>query len=170
MKNAAELIEELNNSTDMLISQIGLFKDNEFNVKPEPDQWSAGDVAEHIYILESFINKVLKGTCVPSERNPEEKVVVVKTIFSNFDKKLNAPDPVAPSVNVKTIDRLLNDIKASRLITEQIVSAHDLSLICKDFVHKGFGEMTRTEWVHFCIYHTERHLQQMQKIKEKLIG
>ncbi|MBO9701424.1 MAG: DinB family protein [Sporocytophaga sp.] len=168
MKNAAELIEELNNSTNMLTNKINQFKDNDFNVKPEPNQWSAGDVAEHIYILESFINKVLVGTCISTERNPEEKILVVKNIFSNFDKKLNAPDPIAPSVNIKTIDQLLNDIKTSRLITEQIVSAHDLSLICKDFVHKGFGEMTRTEWVHFCIYHTERHLHQMQKIKEKI--
>ncbi|WP_028979310.1 DinB family protein [Sporocytophaga myxococcoides] len=170
MKNAAELIEELNNSTNMLTNQISLFKDNEFNVKPEPNQWSAGDVAEHIYILESFINKVLKGTCIPAERNPEEKVLVVKNIFSNFDKKFNAPDPIAPSVNLKSIDRLLDDIRASRLITQQIVSANDLSLICKDFVHKGFGEMTRTEWVHFCIFHTDRHLHQMQKIKEKILG
>lgn len=170
MKNPVELIAELSKSTDLLTKEISLFNDNEFNLKPAPDQWSAGDVAEHIYVLESFINKVLAGTCVPAERNPEEKVLVVKTIFSNFDKKFNAPAPVSPSVNVKSIDKLLNDIKTSRLITEQFVSANDLTLICKDFVHKGFGEMTRTEWVHFCIYHTDRHLQQMQKIKEKIIG
>ncbi len=118
MKSAAELIAELNKSTDDFVREISFFQESDFNLKPNSDQWSAGDVAEHIYVLESFINKVLMGICVPAYRNPEEKVLVVKNIFSNFDKKFNAPDPVAPSVNLKSIDRLIDDIKASRMITE----------------------------------------------------
>ncbi|GAL85172.1 hypothetical protein MYP_2401 [Sporocytophaga myxococcoides] len=169
MKNADDLIVELNKSTELLIREISLFKESNFNIKPHPDQWSAGDIAEHIVVLESFINKVLTGTCVPANRNPEEKILIVKNIFSDFDKKFNAPKPVAPSENLKSIALLSDEIKASRVVTEEIVIANDLTLICKDFVHRGFGEMTRTEWIHFCIYHTERHLYQMQKIKEKII-
>jgi len=169
MKRAKELIEALEASTDLFIKEIRTFKENELNIKPEPNAWSAGDVAEHIVILESLINNILSGTCVPAERNPEEKVLLVKNAFSDFSRTFHAPEPIAPSVNSKTMDHLINVIRASRQNTVQIIAAQDPGSLCKDFVHRIFGEMTRSEWVHFCLFHTDRHIVQIQKIKEKII-
>ena len=94
----------MNRSTDHLAREISLFKESNRRCQT--------------YICAGIIcNKMLIVTCVSADRNPEEKVLVIKNIFSDFAKKFNTPDPVAPSVDVKSIDRLIHDIMASGMIT-----------------------------------------------------
>lgn len=42
------------------------------------------------------------------------------------------------------------------------------SLRSKSFPHPVFGEMDLTQWIDFTSYHEERHLGQIQEIKQRL--
>ncbi len=59
------------------------------------------------------------------------------------------------------------DTKAK--ITEAIKTL-DLSATCTVFELPGFGEFTRSEWIWFAIYHTQRHTHQLKNIYDILIN
>ncbi|MGO3653762.1 MAG: hypothetical protein ACTJFN_05275, partial [Sphingobacterium sp.] len=40
----------------------------------------------------------------------------------------------------------------------------DLSLTCIDFSIPEYGEFTRFEWIWFNIYHTQRHMLQLESM------
>jgi hypothetical protein len=41
-------------------------------------------------------------------------------------------------------------------------------MVCIDFAHGIFGELTRVEWAYYNIYHSKRHIDQLKNIEKKI--
>lgn len=163
------MMKVLRESTDQLISVINEIPEEKFNIKPEENSWSIGQVCEHLWLVENSVNQVMRlKTKTADERDPTKQIELIKTSFQNFEKKFNAFGPIIPSEHTKDKADLTEKLQTSRAILIEIIETNDLGEICLSFKHALFGELSRAEWVYFNLYHSERHLNQIEKIRSSL--
>ena len=158
--------EDLRQSTSELIKVLDAIPSGVINLSPGEKSWSVGQVIDHLLKLEFGVGNVLGGPTNVAKRDPGEKVEKIKEVFLNFDKKLSAGGPVKPSDEQFDKQALKERIAESRKKLDKIVLENNMDLIYTGFKHPLFGTLSGEEWVYFNIYHTQRHLQQIQRIVE----
>lgn len=151
-----------------LIHLIDSFHHDNFNARPASGGWTAAQVAEHIRLSAGSIAKVLTGTTISTDRDPEANVGTLRAIFMDFDSRMQSPDFILPADKpyqkadfIVFFRRLIKDI-------EDAVDELDLSETCLDFELPNMGRLTRIEWIAFVLYHTQRHIHQMRNISRKV--
>jgi hypothetical protein len=159
-----KLIKDINASTQRLVDSLTVFGPANFNIKPRPDSWSAGDVSEHVLKLEILINDILRGPTGPAVRPQDEHVNLIGSVFSNFERGLSSPAVIQPSAHEKELWEMINQITWQRDRLKEVIATSDLSVVCLGFKHHFFGEMTPYEWAYFSIYHSDRHVKQLEQI------
>ncbi|MGZ3928233.1 MAG: hypothetical protein ACXVJG_14855, partial [Mucilaginibacter sp.] len=70
MKN--DLPNEIEKTKKELLNALGQFDQGNINIVPFEGSWTGGQVAEHVLKSVSGILENIKGTTVPTERNPGE--------------------------------------------------------------------------------------------------
>ena len=158
---------DLENAFGTLTSLLDDLSEDQLNIVPFEGSWTAGQVADHLQQSYSII-KMMHGNTIATERAVLEKVDSLKSIFLNFDKKLKSPDFIIPSNEPFIKVELLGKLKAKAHKITQFAQAEDLSLTCTDYEFPGFGAMTRIEWLHFIVFHTQRHTHQLRNIIKAL--
>jgi hypothetical protein len=166
MINKEQILSELDQSTNELIAQLQQCDEANFNKSPGANSWSAAQVAEHILLLETQVNRALLAADI-TERQIDLKIIPLKKGFENAEKKYVAPDFIIPSASHKNKQELIDGLKKQRDTLKQIIETTDLTHTPK-YKHPVIGDMTRLEWVYFTIYHTERHLRQLQTIARQV--
>jgi hypothetical protein len=161
--NISQTIKELHSNTNSLLTLLENHSNEVLNLRKE-NQWSVLDCVEHLFALESLLKKVIAGTTEKTERDPEEKVELIKQVFRNHERKLNAPAPIAPGNQDKDKASLLLSFSQNRNELAQILDKEDVTRTCLDFSHHFFKQLTRYEWANFILYHSERHQDQVKNI------
>lgn len=150
---------------DEAISQLqGLMAslDNtKLNLIPYQGSWTAGQLYRHVTKVIGGMAKAMQMPSKPAGRNADERVPELKKTFLDFSIKMKSPDMAVPEEEVyqkqDTIDRLtiaVGNFKemAGRQNGTDLVSGLPL------------GDITKLELLHFILYHTQRHLHQLQQI------
>lgn len=161
------LLTALEQSTQAVLQAFASFQAHNFNEKPSEEEWSAAQIAEHLLKVDVSTNKALSSEAVPTNRPPDEKLVLIKEAMEGDTKRI-APERVQPSNDVHEPSVLLEKITHQRALMKDAVVSSDMTEACKVYKHPALGTMTKLEWVWFNIYHAERHLRQLQRLKEKL--
>lgn len=162
------LVSDLDQNTDALVELILDYKPSQFIQQPSVESWSAAQVTEHIYAFDEMVKNLLKGNTKASDRILDEKVNNIQVAMSNRMRTIKAPDFIVPTGTMNDQQLVITKLIGVRKEICKTIETKDLSLLCLDFVHKSFGEMTRLEWIVFLIEHTKRHFHQYQKIKNSL--
>lgn len=164
-----EILEKVKDVTDELISILSSFNPVDINKKLMEGAWSAAQVGEHLYKSYGVVD-ILKAPVKKTDRAPDEKVESIKLTFLNFDIKMSSPEFIIPSEGNLEKEALINSLRerTSRII--EISKSLDLSETCLAFSIPGSGEFTRLEWLHFILYHTQRHIRQLKNIQQKLMA
>lgn len=157
--------EQLSTTKTLLLQTIGAFKAGQFNAVPFPGSWTAGQVAEHVLFSASGGVTVLNDGGQATERLPEEKIGALRNLFLNFDIKMTAPGFIQPSGVPRDKDELLHSLSDTFEAMIALSKKLDLSLTYTGFEMPQFGLLTRVEWLFFIIYHTQRHIRQLQNIQ-----
>jgi hypothetical protein len=169
MLSKEKVLSDLTQSTTKLLDAILKFPASDFHKNPAENSWSVAEVAGHILALENLLNPVLKGeTKATIDRDPEQKIKIIRSAFLDLSQKYNAPNMILPSNNTTDKEDLLKKIKDCRQTLVNILISNDLTETCMGFKHFAFGKLSRIEWTYFNIYHTERHLHQIENIKKQL--
>lgn len=162
-----EIQSKVEEATSELLHLISSLTTEQLNQKPDGGGWSAGQVGEHL--LKSYgVVELLRGRTKPTTRPIDEKIQELKSVFLNFDIKLESPEFIIPSEKHIERDVLLERLGEKINAIVGFSKEHDLSATCLDFELPGTGAMTKLEWLHFVTYHTQRHNHQMKKIIEKV--
>jgi len=161
------LLAALEQSTQAVLHAFSTFNSDNFNEKPSEAEWSAAQIAEHLLKVDVSTNKALFSETVPTNRAPDEKNALIKGVMDDSSKRV-APERVQPSNDVHEPAVLLGKIKEQHQLMKEAVSSSDITEACKAYKHPALGTMTKLEWVWFNIHHAERHLRQLQQLKEKL--
>ncbi len=82
--NTEQIHTEFNETFTQLLETLAVFGIENFNAKPAPDKWSAGQVARHLIKANSGFAKVVNGTSAAAERAPDAAVEKNQKRFSEF--------------------------------------------------------------------------------------
>lgn len=107
----------------------------------------------------------MQGEGRATERNPEEKVSPLRNLFLNFDIKMTSPDFVRPSDVLQNKDAILRSVEDTFEAMIVLSKKLDLTLTFPGFEMPQFGLLTRLEWLSFILFHTQRHIRQLQNIQ-----
>lgn len=162
-----ELYIQFKNATQELLDIISSLTEEELNTFSEKGGWTVAQIGEHL--LKSYaVVETLNGTVVPTERPIDQKVEEMRTLFLNFDIKMNSPEAIIPSKGFIVEARLLKGLERRIEELNEVIQNKDLSMTCTDFEIPEYGPFTRLEWIHFNLYHTQRHVHQMKRIIGKI--
>ncbi len=161
------LSEEIKKTLEEFISHISGLTNEELNTIPFAGSWTAGQVADHI----------LKSTDgIPDSRTdqvsrpPDQQVEAIKSTFLDFTIKFQSPEFIIPTTGPFETDVITSKLERIKKQNVAIALTKDLSRLCTEFDFPGFGHLTRYEWLKFIVFHTQRHIHQLKKIKHALLN
>lgn len=157
--------DELAATKTLLLQTIKTFETDQFNTVPFPGSWTAGQVSEHILLSASGGVKILNSGGQTTARDPQEKVGPLRDLFLNFDIKMTSPDFIKPSNIPQDKEKILQSVEDTFEPMINLAKKQDLSLTYTDFEMPQFGMLTRLEWLSFILFHTRRHIRQLQNIQ-----
>jgi uncharacterized damage-inducible protein DinB len=163
-----ETLSRFITSMEELYKPISSLRQEQFNIVPFEDSWTAGQTAEHILKSNTVILNTVNGASEKTENWPDEKIEQLRVIFLDFDTKMTALGFNTPSDDDKNKAEMLNKLREVNDGIIEVIKTLDLTETCKDFKHPGMGELTRLEWIYFCMFHTQRHTHQLSNIIQKL--
>ncbi|SFD74956.1 DinB superfamily protein [Chitinophaga sp. CF118] len=160
-----QLLPEFESIAAELFEVLSSFTEEDINTIPFEGSWTAGQVGEHIYKSASGISHSLQGEVKQTDRDPGQKIEAIRDVFLNFDLKFTSPEFIRPSELPHDKTLLLRCLKIIMEEIRQQAQTQDLTAICLQSVLPGFGDLTRLELNYFIIFHTQRHIHQLKKIK-----
>lgn len=164
-----KLKEQLLNNTDAFINKINEFPDSQFNAKPDSDSWSAAEVLEHVYRSEFGVPRLFVGeTRKVMDRQPDALVTKMKARFLESDSKMKASGVILPTEGEKSKKDLIGKFRTNRQKIADLIDELPPDELCLKFEHPVFGLLTRVEWVHFNMIHSQRHMKQLERIQSSL--
>jgi len=153
-----------------LLAVVSNFQQEQFNIVPFKDSWTAGEVTQHLVLSISGFVELMNGPTQPTNRNPREHIDSIKNVFLNFSSKLKSPDFIVPEKKSYDKQEQLERLKKLKAAVEDIIEKADLDQTCTRFtIPGGLGFLTRQEALAFVLYHTQRHIHQLRKIKNVLL-
>lgn len=163
-----ETLNKITETTDELLGIISSLSEEQLNKIPFEGSWTAGQVTDHISQSFDGIVKVINDKAVPTDREPDKKIELIKSIFLDFTTKMTSPDFVLPAQSPHKKQILIDHLNSLKEQMADAIDKQDLSYIYTDFEIPGFGKFTRLEWVNFLIYHMQRHIYQLKNIQKLL--
>ncbi|GEO09089.1 DinB family protein [Segetibacter aerophilus] len=162
-----ELVKSYEEISSQLLRLAEKMTEEEFTAIPFEGSWTAAQVCEHIIKSNKSIVNALKAEGKLVARNADQRIPELKSLFLDFTNKFQSPAPVVPTQLSYKKETFVYELKKT---TED---AKELSKAVNEFEAinvPGFGELTKLELLYFIIFHTQRHIQQLKKVVEKVVS
>ena len=162
-------MEKVMKIREEVLKSVTPLSDSQLNKVPEEGKWSIAQVLEHLYLMEMNTVDAILETLSKDEYNPTGSKPI-RNILDRTVKRV-APDDLTPSKEFQSLVELRKKLEKSRerlLKSIEGVSKEDLEQ--KSFIHRKYGLLTIRQWVSLIGYHEERHLKQIEEIKEAIIN
>jgi len=139
---------------------------DKINTASEKNSWSASQLLNHVTKSTAGIAKAMQASPNPVNRIPGARIDELKKIFLDFSTKMQSPEMIVPDDGPYEKQNTLNELNNSfRRLKENAASA-DLTDKVEGL---PFGDVTKLELLHFILYHTQRHVHQMQVICDMVL-
>ncbi|MFF5993581.1 DinB family protein [Lysinibacillus sp. KU-BSD001] len=146
---------------------ISSLTDEQLNAVVEEGTWSIAQILEHLYLLEENVGKQIAKTLLNKDVNVLGAFPV--HVVADRKRKVEAPHFLLPSNEPQTLAELKHKLTTSRETLMHIIGeASDSDLTEKAFAHHRFGTLSLKQWVALIGYHEERHLGQIEEVKQAL--
>ena len=146
--------------------------------RPAPERWSIADICEHLALAEAgsvkLFDKLLQKAeaegRVRAEGDSFAPVSLAERAAPFRGQKFQSPDQIRPTGRVPLAQSLaslaqsLEQIRALRPRLERADCSQQL------FPHPIFGPLNLYQWLLFTAAHEERHLAQINALKEEMKG
>ena len=156
-----ELIADIEQTINWLTKTID---PETYNLVPFEGSWTAGQVVEHVTIVAAGFDNLLKGSVEPTTRPVDAQVERIKTMFLDMSQKAVAGASVTPVLGDYDMQQHLAKLDVIIPSIINSVATLDLNMTCTGFDIPTFGNLTRLEAVYFFLFHTKRHVNQLENI------
>lgn len=163
-----QISTEFEKTSAELIRLISSTNEEQFNEIPFEASWSVAQVGDHLLKSYAMVEALNAGPVKKTERLPEKEIETVKKIFLDFDAKYKSAERLLPSDEPIEKEKLLIDLRKRISQIKEVIQTKDLTETCAGLPFKGIGELTRMEWLHVILFHTQRHIYQIKNILESL--
>jgi len=162
MDKPADVFKEFGEITTKLVSLLSPLTTAMLNQIPFKGSWTAGQVGDHLYKSYGVVD-VFESNLKNTIRKPDQKVWEIKNTFLDFTIKMESPGHILPQKRPLQKKALIEGLEGriSKFLTYE---DQDLNVECMDFIIPEYGAFTRLEWMWFTIFHTHRHIYQLEKI------
>ncbi|CDS92094.1 conserved hypothetical protein [Sphingobacterium sp. PM2-P1-29] len=154
--------QEFHNTGLRLLNLLSHLTEEQLNYQPDQG-WSAGQLADHLLKSYAFV-RTLNGETRVTIRPIDQKLEPVKIMFADDSLKMESPKAIIPTNEKINKEAIITGLQKKIEQIEKVIKTEDLSLTCIDFAIPEYGEFTRYEWIWFNIYHTQRHIRQLENI------
>tara|TARA_R110002050_G_scaffold267147_3_gene408675 strand:+ start:724 stop:1245 length:522 start_codon:yes stop_codon:yes gene_type:complete len=166
--NRQDLIDKIETSYRNFKNALSQFSEKELNSIPFEGSWTAGQVTEHLSKSNAgILNQLLNGKAETTNRDADKQVELIQGIFRGSEKMKTAPvlEPKNPPHSLQELLKILEEQKEQQLET---VKNKDLKSLIPELEFPPSPEgLTRLEWMHLMIEHTNRHKKQIETIHQK---
>jgi DinB superfamily len=163
------LITSIKETMEELQKIFSSFTQQQIDKIPFAGSWTAGQVTEHIIKSIGNLPEFFNSNTVPTYDRPfDAHVSTLLHIFLDFNTKMQSPEFILPQATHHDKETMLESFSS---LKEQMINAAetlDTTLTCKSFEMPGIGFLTRYEWLHFFMVHTQRHTHQLKNIYKAL--
>jgi hypothetical protein len=160
---ATDIVLQVQESNKQLFSLLDTFDEKKLNKVPYIDSWTAAQVANHLVKSDRFLLHLLTGPTRETNRSADANIQQLADTFLDFDTRLMSPIMIIPDERTFTKHEVLTDLKTAR--TNILDAAGKVDLGLTTTIESPLGESTMLEILHFHLYHTKRHLHQLEKIQ-----
>ncbi len=138
------------------------FSEQQINSRPTATSWTPGQVIQHI--VKANNSSFLMAPGLELDRPVDQMIPELESTFLNFDIKMSSPDFLLPENTAVSKQESITAVQnAFKALSEQLPAAR-LDQILK----WPFGFITKWELANFIIYHSKRHLHQLEQLKKQL--
>jgi hypothetical protein len=172
MKSATKINEAFQTVASQWLRELAIYSDEQFSRKPAPDEWSIGQVYEHL-TAGAFrfhfrhIDNCSKGKGEGGSKTFPGKLVMLLGSFPKRRIKVPASPEYTPKQPAsvasarENLEKLMDEMK---LLRPKIESASQSS----KSRHPMLGAMNAREWYQMIEMHFRHHLQQKERLDKFL--
>jgi len=142
---------------------LGL-SEEELNTIPFPESWTVAEVINHITKANDNSFLFLKGM-IP-ERPVDERVLELKNILLDYELKMESPNFILPDDRKFTKKESIEGIQ--KVFSELIIHLGNTELSELIDHDSPLGSITKWEIANFIMFHSQRHLHQIENIVKSL--
>ena len=166
---AAEIVDLLRNSRSDTLMKLAALSDEQWKFKPASDRWSAGEVAEHLYLTEQVFHSQVDNLMATAP-NPdwsemsEGKVQMLTQVLPDRSNRAQAPPPAVPKGEMSRAE-IVKAYAAARSNT--IERTQDRSKAYKKHIAESgtpLGPLSAAHWLRFAALHNQRHNKQIDEV------
>ncbi len=165
----AEIVALLQESRNDTLTKLAALSDEQWKFKPGPDRWSAGEVAEHLYLSETTFHTRVDGLMAGKpnadwRKLTEGKTQVITQVIPDRTNRVKAPPEVSPKGKMSRAE-IINSYSAAR--TKMIERAEDSSKAYNAHLGESdtpLGQLSAAHWIRFAALHNQRHNKQIDEV------
>jgi hypothetical protein len=163
--NKNELFVSIDKVMSQVIEMFTSLDEGKINSVPFKDSWTAAQLMRHITKSTNGMAKALGTKSAPAARSSDERVPELKKIFLDFSKKFKSPEFIVPENETYDKETSIRELEASVRELKENAEQSNLNEITDKL---PLGPITKLEILHFVLFHTKRHLHQLEKICDAL--
>lgn len=163
---SAELTGILEDTQLEVLAKTAGLTDEQWNYKPGPNRWSAGEIVEHLMLVEQANLAAIEHSGKTAEGWAEQtagKDAMLDEVLPDRSQKFTAPDAMQPKGEISRGD-LIASFLAERAKSIEMVS--DQETPWKSLIVEGLpvGPLGAQQVIRLLGRHTERHLKQVDEV------
>jgi hypothetical protein len=163
------LQEKLQANTIALFSSLDSLTQIQAEFKSSPTSWSILECAEHIFLVDKAVYKSISTPIPETVENDKTELFgegkLNHLLVNKREFKVVAPVTVSPTNHFKTLEETKQNINAIIDLIIDYIDTHKIEEETLTIKHARLGEMTKVDWIHFLISHTNRHILQIEEVK-----
>jgi len=161
-------VERLGSSRTLFFKSVEGLSEAQWNFKPAPDRWSAGECAEHIVLTEEVYLKTFTRL-LDSSPSPDKKAELTDEellrLFTDRSSKRQAPESIQPKGRWMTRAELIQNFNSLRDRVIAIAETTQAPLRNLTSTAPGGKLMDGYQWFLRFAGHCERHTAQIEEVK-----
>ena len=167
----AKAIKGLIDSQNEFLAYVEKLSDAQWNARPIPFKWTAGETAEHIALSEGLLfgamERALAAPVNPDwETKTNGKEKILDNILAARMGKAQAPEPIQPLKRKMTRAEIMTMYKEGRAKTLKFIETTDQPLKAHTLDHPFpvFGTLNAYQWLLYIPAHNFRHNKQIAEV------
>ena len=172
-RSVPEIYEHIDRTRARLVAAVQGLSDEQQSFRPDPDRWSVAALVEHLSIVEgnvaALLGKLLgraeeSGAAAPDNFEP---VSIEEFVERARGVRYEAPERIRPTglPLADSLARLRDTRAALHALRPRVERADGRAL---RFPHPAWGPLDLYQWLLFVAAHEDRHLAQLEALKETM--
>jgi len=170
------IYEDIDRTRARLIAAVEGLSDEQQGYAPAADRWSVAELVEHLSmvegnvaaLLERLLGKAEESGAGPAAPGAFDPVSIEEFVERSRTARYEAPERIRPTGTLAVADSLAR-LKESRAalhdLRPRIERADGRAL---RFPHPAWGSLDLYQWLLFIGAHEDRHLAQIEALKETM--